>query len=163
MVQAEMVGNEIEDQAEAVPAEAGAKVLEGGGTAQGFGDDVIGDGVRRTEEIIGLEGAEGLEAEGLQPGLGAGDVTGFRAGGPNAHEPDVGETGSAPGEEFLVRDGGEGNRAREFIGESADPATSVDLEDQWRGHQVLSTFIARLTSETRRMSRPRLASGGVAQ
>ena len=163
MIQAEMIGDKIEHQTQAVALESGAETPQGGGAAQRLGDREIRHGVGRTDELFRARRSEGLRAQGQQVRLGAGEVAGLWAGGPRAHEPDVGEAALLPGNKVLLRRGGQRDRMTEAIRPRPQPAASIDFEKQRMRHQLLRSFMAFLASDTRKMSEPFLASGGVAQ
>ena len=103
MIVPKMVRNEVKDQPHAVAGQLFAKCFERRVAAQGRGDLIFGDGIRRAGNFfVGKRWSRLLELGQLQT---------MRArswpDAPNSHEPNVGEAEVAPQLELFIRNLGQ--------------------------------------------------------
>ena len=158
-----MIGNEIQHQSQVMPLKLGAKLAKALGAAQRFGHGVIRHGEGRTDDPFLSARPKSFRALRSKVWLCAGEIAAFGAGGPHAHEPDMRETAFLPGSDFFLRRRGQRHGPSETIRQRAQPAARVDFKKQRVRHQLFKSFMAFLASETRKIIKPFLASGSVAQ
>ena len=128
-----VVGDEVENQADAAGAELFAGVVEIGPGADARVRPVLTDGIGRADDLTELPAGKGLIESGEAGRIELEITAAYRAAFPDANEPDEIEAEASDFVPFAGRDVTQGDTAAIFCGELLEPGPGVDFVEMRMG------------------------------